>query len=104
MPSGPHGATIQRARHGEPQPVAIPAPAAESEANQREPTKKDLTSWWRNFKRGNQRRDDDGEAPSPLEEAGSPGKTGRPLADDGTEARMRWPTRLRHPKRRSCYG
>ena len=58
MPNGNHGATTHRARHGEPQPVPGPA-LPENDTNQREPTKRDLASWWKNFKRGNQRREDE---------------------------------------------
>lgn len=36
-----------------------PAALSDNDTTQREPTKKDLASWWRGFKRGNQRRDDD---------------------------------------------
>jgi hypothetical protein len=61
MPSGGHGATTQRARQGEPQPVPGPSAAPDNDSNQREPTRKDLTSWWRSFKRGNQRREEEGE-------------------------------------------
>jgi hypothetical protein len=45
-----HGGTSQRARH-EPQP----APFHTEEGTSR----RDLTSWWKNFKRGAQKRDDD---------------------------------------------
>lgn len=60
MPNGNlGGVTTQRVRHGEPQPVPDPAALSDNDTTQREPTKKDLASWWRGFKRGNQRRDDD---------------------------------------------
>ena len=59
MPNGNHGATIHRARYGEPQPVPGPLPPSDNDTAQREPTKKDLTSWWRSFKRGNNRRDEE---------------------------------------------
>jgi len=59
MPNGNHGATTHRARHGEPQPVSGPVAPSDNDTPQREPTKKDLASWWRSFKRGNQRRDEE---------------------------------------------
>lgn len=48
----PAGMT-HRARNGEPQPAHIPHPAQNTEQ------KRDLKSWWKNFSRGNQKRDED---------------------------------------------
>jgi hypothetical protein len=42
-----------RARNGEPQPAPLPPPAQTTEQ------KRDLKSWWKNFSRSNQKRDED---------------------------------------------
>ncbi|KAF2489877.1 RhoGAP-domain-containing protein [Lophium mytilinum] len=58
-----HGAapmSTPRARNGEPQP-APPQTASASTAAEPASTKRDLTSWWKQFKRGNPRKEEEKE-------------------------------------------
>lgn len=59
MPSGSQagGGLPQRTRPADSQPLAV-IPASNDPADQG-PTKQNLASWWRNFKKGNHRREDD---------------------------------------------
>lgn len=50
---GTSAGMTHRARNGEPQPAHIPHTAQNTEQ------KRDLKSWWKNFSRGNQKRDED---------------------------------------------
>jgi hypothetical protein len=54
MPTAYSGGVTQRAKHGEPQPAPL-------QTNTDEPisTRRDLKSWWKNFSRGNQKREDE---------------------------------------------